>query len=191
MCNLHIGHSDYCNQRLELHILYMYIQHWHKWWGQKQFAVGGWTTFLSVALAIPTSHGVSTAKLEAVGRERTPDSALAYLFILSFDTNISGGDNNTKNFDFGGSNSHSPKRFNQLSDDLFVMQLSATDFSNYADLRGLLWSLRSTFREFQTQECIENECIMQKLKHRLHFLKVRLVVSVVDKYSCVCCRQVQ
>ncbi len=47
-----------------------------------------------------------------------------------------------------------------------------TDFSNYADLRELLWSLRSTFREFQTHECIENECIMQKLKHRLDFLKI-------------------
>ncbi|XP_033647500.1 F-box/LRR-repeat protein 5-like isoform X2 [Asterias rubens] len=55
---------------------------------------------------------------------------------------------------------------------IYSNKLTVTDFSNYADLRELLWSLRSTFREFQTHECIENECIMQKLKHRLDFLKV-------------------
>ncbi|XP_038054094.1 F-box/LRR-repeat protein 5-like [Patiria miniata] len=55
---------------------------------------------------------------------------------------------------------------------IYSDKLTATDFSNYAELRGLLWSLRSTFREFKTHECIENECIMLKLRHRLDYLKI-------------------
>ncbi|XP_022080969.1 F-box/LRR-repeat protein 5-like [Acanthaster planci] len=55
---------------------------------------------------------------------------------------------------------------------IYSDKLTATDFSNYAELRGLLWSLRATFREFKTHEHIENECIMQKLRHRLDYLKI-------------------
>ncbi|XP_072176393.1 F-box/LRR-repeat protein 5-like [Diadema setosum] len=62
------------------------------------------------------------------------------------------------------------KRLVQLYSD----KLSEVDVSSCADLRALLWSLRSTFTEFKTHEHIENECIMWKLKNRLQFLKVEI-----------------
>ncbi|XP_070559832.1 F-box/LRR-repeat protein 5-like [Ptychodera flava] len=61
-------------------------------------------------------------------------------------------------------------------------KLSRTNFSNHVDWEAMLNKIRLTFSDFKIHEKIENECIMQKLKHRLKGLKIE-IAAVTNVHS--------